>query len=220
MGREELQRMIAGSSLFCGCELPSDSVLIKICRKGQIVSDRQKGQEFVGLIVRGSVDVYSIAMDGREIVLSRLEAGDCFGVINLLAGAELPTVLKCRSETKLLLIPKRLFIQAMQDDPALALRYAGFCNRKMQFLIKRIEFLTMQSGRNKLIQYLLMRQDEDGCVRLDCSKEDFAAVLGISRASMFRELAALQEQGFICRNPGQIRILERARLEDILYETV
>lgn len=220
MGREELQRIIACSPLFCGCDIPSENVLIKICRKGQIVSDRQKGQEFVGLIVRGAVDVYSIAMDGREIVLSRLEEGDCFGVINLLSDAELPTVLKCRNETKLLLIPKRLFIQAMKEDPDLALRYAGFCNRKMQFLIKRIEFLTMQSGRNKLIQYLLMYRDEDSCVRLDCSKEDFAAVLGISRASMFRELAALQEQGLVCQNPGQIRILDRARLEDILYEAV
>lgn len=74
---------------------------VKYCHKGQIVSDRQKNEEILGLIMEGSMDVYSIALDGREILLSQLEKGDCFGVVNLLTNTEFPTVLRCRTDTTL-----------------------------------------------------------------------------------------------------------------------
>ena len=83
MSQEELQEAVAASPLFHGCKRYVDSMSVKVCRKGQIVSDRQMGQEILGLVVRGSVEVYSIAMDGREIMLSQLKRGDCFGIINL-----------------------------------------------------------------------------------------------------------------------------------------
>lgn len=86
------------------------------------------------------MDVYSIALDGREILLSQLEKGDCFGVVNLLTNTEFPTVLRCRTDTTLATMPKSQLLAVMEKNSELALRYAGFCNRKMQFLIRRIEF--------------------------------------------------------------------------------
>lgn len=191
---------------------------VKRFRKGQIVSDRQTGQEILGLIAKGSLDVYSIAMDGREIILSQLKPGDCFGIINLFTDTELPTVLRCRKDTTILTIPKKKLLAIMESDRDLTLRYACICNQKMQFLINKIEFLTMQSGRNKLIQYLLMAKEQAGVIFTECSKEALASMLGISRASLFRELASLQEQSLIRQEPGGIRILDRKALEAILYE--
>ena len=218
MSQEELQEAVAASPLFHGCKRYVDSMSVKVFRKGQIVSDRQMGQEILGLVVRGSVEVYSIAMDGREIMLSQLKRGDCFGIINLFTNTELPTVLKCGRDTTLLTIPKKKLLELMKNDKELTLRYACICNEKMQFLIKRIEFLTMQSGRNKLIQYLLMRPEQEGLIGLECSKESLASMLGISRASLFRELACLQERKLIDQEPGGIRIRNREQLETILYE--
>ena len=101
MSQEELQEAVAASPLFHGCKRYVDSMSVKVCRKGQIVSDRQMGQEILGLVVRGSVEVYSIAMDGREIMLSQLKRGDCFGIIDLFTNTELPSVLKCGRDTTL-----------------------------------------------------------------------------------------------------------------------
>ena len=218
MSQEELLEAVGASTLFGGCKGYMDRMSVKVCRKGQIISDRQKGQEILGLVAGGSVEVYSVAMDGREIMLSRLKRGDCFGIINLYINTELPTVLKCSCDTTLLTIPKKKLLDLMKSDEELALRYACICNEKMQFLINRIEFLTMQSGRNKLIQYLLMRPEQKGVICLDCSKESLASILGISRASLFRELAGLQERKLIEQIPAGIRILGREKLEAILYE--
>ena len=79
---EEIKAAVEASPLLGGCNLSVSGMNVKYCHKGQIVSDRQKNEEIIGLVMEGSMDVYSIALDGREILLSQLERGDCFGVVN------------------------------------------------------------------------------------------------------------------------------------------
>ena len=217
MREEEIKAAVEASPLLGGCNLSVSGMQVKYCHKGQIVSDRQKNEEILGLIMEGSMDVYSIALDGREILLSQLEKGDCFGVVNLLTKTELPTVLRCRTDTTLVIIPKCRLLSAMEKNSELALRYAGFCNRKMQFLIRRIEFLTMQSGRKKLVQYLLEVPGKGGRFGRNVSRDELASILGISRASLFRELAGLTKQGLIALRDGEIYLLKPDELEEILY---
>ena len=50
-------------------------------------------------------------------------------------------------------------------DAGLSLRYAELCNQKLQFLLRRIELLTMQSCRGQVIAHLLAGQDRNGCVK-------------------------------------------------------
>ena len=214
---EEIKAAVEASPLLGGCNLPASGMQVKYCHKGQIVSDRQKNEEILGLIMDGSMDVYSIALDGREILLSQLEKGDCFGVVNLLTKTELPTVLRCRTDTTLVIIPKCQLLSAMEKNSELALRYAGFCNKKMQFLIRRIEFLTMQSGKKKLVQYLLEVPGKGGRFGKNVSRDELASILGISRASIFRELASLTKQGLIALRDGEICLLRPDELEEILY---
>lgn len=217
MREEEIKAAVEASPLLGGCNLSVSGMQVKYCHKGQIVSDRQKNEEILGLIMEGSMDVYSIALDGREILLSQLERGDCFGVVNLLTKTELPTVLRCRTDTTLVIIPKCQLFSAMEKNSELALRYAGFCNRKMQFLIRRIEFLTMQSGRKKLVQYLLEVPGKGGRFGKNVSRDELASILGISRASLFRDLSVLTKQGLIALRGSEICLLKPDELEEILY---
>ena len=214
---EEIKAAVEASHLLGGCNLSVSGMNVKYCHKGQIVSDRQKNEEIIGLVMEGSMDVYSIALDGREILLSQLEMGDCFGVVNLLTNTEFPTVLRCRTDTTLATMPKSRFLSVMEKNSELALRYARFCNRKMQFLIRRIEFLTMQSGKKKLVQYLLEEPRRGGCFGKNVSRDELASILGISRASLFRELAGLTKQGLIALRGSEICLLKPDELEQILY---
>ena len=214
---EEIKAAVEASPLLGGCNLPASGMQVKYCHKGQIVSDRQKNEEILGLIMDGSMDVYSIALDGREILLSQLEKGDCFGVVNLLTKTELPTVLRCRTDTTLVIIPKCQLLSAMEKNSELALRYAGFCNKKMQFLIRRIEFLTMQSGKKKLVQYLLEVPGKGGRFGKNVSRDELASILGISRASPFQGACGADKAGTHALRDGEIYLLKPDELEEILY---
>ena len=161
--------------------------------------------------------VYSVALDGKDVQLSTLPAGECFGVCNLLADAELETVLRCGKETEVLYIPKAALLACMERDAGLSLRYAKLCNRKLQFLLRRIELLTMQSCRGRVIAHLLASQDRNGSVKLTGSREDLARRLGVSRAALFRELAALQSMGVLRSEGNLLTVLNAPALEKLLY---
>lgn len=167
-----IQEKLASSPFLAGASLPLEQVTSKRFRAGQIISDKPSGVSSVGMIVSGRVEVYSVALDGKDVQLNALTAGECFGVCNLMASAELETVLRCGEETEVLYIPKAVLLSCMEQDAGLAMRYAALCNWKVQFLLRRIELLTMQSCRGRLIAHLLEQQDEKGVVRLAGSRED------------------------------------------------
>ena len=212
-----IQEKLALSPFLAGASLPLERVTSKRFRAGQIISDRPGGISSVGMIVSGQVEVYSVALDGKDVQLNTLTAGECFGVCNLLAGTDLETVLRCGEDTEVLYIPKPALRACMERDAGLAMRYAVLCNRKLQFLLRRIELLTMQSCRGRLIAHLLEQQDEKGVVRLAGSREDLARRLGVSRAALFRELSALQSMGAAAVDGNSIRIQDRPLLEELLY---
>lgn len=213
----DIQEKLTLSPLLAGLPLKSADVTEKRFREGQIISDRPGGTPAVGLVVSGQIDAFSVALDGKDVQLNSLTAGDCFGVCNLLADTELETVLRCAQSSEVLYISKPTLLQLMHDDVAFAIRYATLCNQKLQFLLHRIELLTMQSCRGRIIAFLLEKQDAVHQIHLSGSREDFARQLGVSRAALFRELSALQRCRAICTEGDIIRILDETMLEDFLY---
>ncbi len=214
----DIQEKLAISPLLAALPLNPADVSERRFHAGQIISDRPGGVPAVGLILSGRVDAYSVALDGKDVQLSSLAAGECFGVCNLLAEAELETVLRCAEDSDVLYIPKPVLLRLMRQDVDFALRYAALCNKKLQFLIRRIELLTMQSCRGRVIAYLLERQ-ADHTVHLTGSREDLARQLGVSRAALFRELSALQGRNAIRAEGSIIHLLDEPLLEDLLYHS-
>ncbi len=222
--RSEEQAMIrealARSPLFADFTMEETVPVLRRCKSGQIISDTLDGVAQVGLIARGRIEVYSIAIDGREVQMNVLEPGECFGICNLMGGQGPDTVLRCAEASTLLYFPKSVLLAHLEKNPAGALRYAKLCNEKLQFLLQRIAMLTMQSARGKVIACLLARKDSAGTVILEGSREDLARQLGISRAALFRELSALQGKQLIRTEASTIKLLDIGRLEQLLYQTV
>lgn len=218
MTNHEIRACLKTSPLLRESGIPASRFTARSCRKGQIISDRSDGRDIVGMVAEGEVMVYAVALDGRDVALNSLRAGDCFGVSNLLAPADLETVLRCRTAARLLMLPKEELIAAMKQNDALMLRYAALCNHKIQFLIRRIELLTMQSCRGKFIEYLLFCKDRMGKIQTDCSRDELARRLGVSRAALFRELSALQAKNLLQAEGNVLHIVDEAGLEQLLYQ--
>ena len=173
-------------------------------RAGQIISDSMHGLSGVGVVENGRVDIYAVALDGRDVQLNSIGAGECFGICNLLVAEPLQTVLRCAEETTVRFWEKEALVTAMRGDAALAMAYAALCNAKIQFLLSRIEMLTMQSCRGKVI---LLRGTRD----------ELASRLSVSRAALYRELSALQSGGYLEVGESRLRVLNTSALEKLLY---
>ncbi|MDR2108304.1 MAG: Crp/Fnr family transcriptional regulator [Coriobacteriales bacterium] len=218
---DRIKTAAASSVLLDGLELNASNAALQSFRRGQLTSDSLGGKPACGLIVSGCFDVYCVAVDGHEVCLNRLCAGDCFGIANLF-GAEDPsgdldkgedlepginTVLKCRERSTVLFFAKQVLREALTRDLRLANRFLRLYSRKTGFLLQRIEQLSMHFASGKLSGYLLEREAGRQYVDLEVTKEELASQLGVSRASLYRELSRLKELGAIVTEKQRIRIL-------------
>ncbi len=216
MSAAEIEEKLKLSPLLTGAALPYNSLKMIKYSQGKVLADDLHGTSAIGLVVSGVVEVFSVALDGKDIQLNTLSKGDCFGICNLYVETELDTVLFAAEETEILYIPKSVLLECLEKDPALSARYATICNQKLQFLLKRIELLTMQSCRGRVAAFLLDKQNEKGEVKIKGSREDLARHLGVSRASLFRELSALQVLGAIKLEGSSNITLCKGKLEKLI----
>lgn len=198
--------------------LTSSSLLRTSYPKGQVVGDSDGSSSLAVFVEEGKLDVFSVALDGTKILVSTLDAGEVFGISNLFEEEELRTLLQCRTDCMLLSLPKDVLRTAILKSPLAMVEYAKLCNRKIQFLIKRIEQLSLTSARLKVADYLLgntsLEQPEVPLV----SKAALTLPLGISRASLFRELSALEKMEAVYSNGSTVRVINRKILESILQK--
>lgn len=215
--KEAAYKALEASPLFSCCEPGQVEYTLKSFSKGSNAPNTPGGDMAVGLITRGRVQVYSICEDGTTVNLSSLNPGDCFGISNLFNEDEMATTLICDTKTSIAYISKDHFLNLLSMYPEVLMRYASLCNNKINYLIKKIGLLTMSSCRARLAGYLLRSRDGD-TVHLGVSKERLAAVLGVSRASLFRELRWLSESALIRADGKDISLLNVKGLEKIVNQ--
>ena len=216
MNKSEIRSALDLSPLLRRCDIDTSGVMAEMYDKGQVVRDNINGVEVIGLVKSGSVDVYSTAYDGNRVRLSALYPGDCFGIANLFDTYLLETTLHCRTQSEILFISKEEIHRAICENAEANMAYIRLCNQKIHFLLRRIELLTMQSSRGKLIEHLLTVSDETGMIEMTRSRDDLADLLGISRAALFREISFLQKKHFIRTEGSAIYILDRKAMEQAL----
>lgn len=210
-----VKHALAQSELFSVCN--SDKIIYRLqsFEKGMQLPVSAEEDAAVGLVVRGQVLVYSLGFDGTAVALSTLRAGESFGISNIFTGEDLSTVLVSGTKTVIAYIPKPCFFELLEQTPGMMIRYATVCNRKLRYLTEKIEFLTIPSCRARLAFYLLQNRAEN-VVTLDSSKEQLAKALGVSRASLFRELRHLSDAGYLTVSKDTITIQEPASLGQLL----
>lgn len=189
----------------------SDGTTIDL-KKGAILDDSYRSSKYVVEVLKGRLLVESQIKEDKRIVISKLEDGAIFGISNLFIDEDLKTVLECDEDAKLFLVPKALFKEKLLKNEEAIVYYAKTLNEKLQFLISRIEVLSLPSARLK-VAYALNK----GLLE-DSNRDDIASSLAISRASLFRELSYFSSQHIIKRNGIKITVINKAELERIINE--
>ncbi len=154
-------------------------------------------------IISGEIEVYSELIDGSDIYVSTLSNNDCFGLSNLFTNKEIKTKLICSKNAEIIIFSKDTLIQMLQKDFGLLEQLITYYNIKIDFLLSRLSELCIQSARKKLAQYILKNS-----YRKMMNIDKLALYLGISRASLFRELSYLKSNNYIQISKKNIIILD------------
>ncbi|MBE6667135.1 MAG: Crp/Fnr family transcriptional regulator [Ruminococcaceae bacterium] len=155
----------------------------------------------VALMVDGVARVYAKASnDGEGTALLRtLRSGDLFGIANLYAQDDpFPSKIVAAGEVKILFMDGDIFKKFIETDPTALKNYLEMQSKKIVYLNKKISTFTAGSAEKKLIMFMLDHIDKD-VFTVPCSMTELSDMLGIGRASLYRAIDSLTEDGILLK---------------------
>ncbi|HYQ72081.1 MAG TPA: Crp/Fnr family transcriptional regulator [Gammaproteobacteria bacterium] len=164
------------------------------------------------LVMEGAVKVLTRALNGREIVLYRLGAGDsCVLATSCLFGnSRYPAEGITETAVTALTLPAVVFERALQDSAAFREFVFHSFAAHLASVIGLLEEVAFGRLDSRLARQLL--EDCDAEMVLRTTHQTLATELGSTREVISRLLREMAVQGRLELHRGSIRILDRAAL--------
>lgn len=199
--REMLKRALETSSLFEGLG-STENWFFRDFKRDEEISEEQNGVGCIGLILRGSAKV----APGEQGEVSTIGRGAEFGICNIFVREDMPTRITARTELKVAFLPKDAFAGLLGENRVLMYRYVRLCNQKMLYLAGKLRLMSI-SGSAERLAFWIKHSARGNVATLSFSKDELARRLGLSRASLFRAISKLENEGIISSVGNKIIIL-------------
>ena len=207
--RRQLERARSGR-LFRGVdEILAERLLLdrrcplKAYEGGQTLTEAGS----LGILVSGSLRLERRLGEDRRLFLRGLEEGDCFGLLTVFSGRPAgDLILTARGPAEAVLIPAEVLRWSLRRNTGIAENYIGALTDLGWFLSDSIGALAAGSVRERLLRHLRGRCGVAGT--LTVSMTDLARQLGLGRASLYRAMDALEEEGVLERSGKQITLIQ------------
>ena len=164
----------------------------------------------------GRVKSFIQSEDGAERVLNLYEAGSLFGEASFFD--ELPRVSSAVALTSCQLVPidRELVTQEIARNPELALAMMKYLARTVRLLSSQVDQMAFRPAQWRVARYLLSLADGDDS--LQCSQDDIADSVSVSRVTVSRILNDLSRRSLVHLGYRRIQILDRPGLERLCQE--
>ncbi|MEZ4621306.1 MAG: Crp/Fnr family transcriptional regulator [Caldilineaceae bacterium] len=142
-------------------------------------------------------------------------AGDLFGGMSVFVNQPAPATAIALEATGLWLLPRASVQQLLVDEPTMALRIIEFMAQRLSDMIDLVAELALHPVMARLARRLLEQSVDDVIQRHRwATQAEIAARIGAAPDVINRALRVLVEEGIIELSRQQIRIIDRARLEE------
>ncbi|MBQ9098885.1 MAG: Crp/Fnr family transcriptional regulator [Clostridia bacterium] len=167
-------------------------------------------QRTLGILLDGKAEIQS-ADSGRNVILRTLCAPGVFGAAALFCREDAPL---SRIEAKspclvLYLTTEDVRILLSRDEPFRD-AYLTFLAERVRFLNRKILCFTAGSAERRLALWLI--SEESNNITLPASLTALADTLDIGRASLYRAMDRLEEEGLIRRCGREITVISQENI--------
>lgn len=167
------------------------------------------------IVVSGQVKVVLTGEDGREVILSTLGVGDFFGEMSLIDDEPRSAHVIAMEDSDLFVLRRDDFQRQLDANPRMAIGLLRAVVKRLRQADHQIGSLVLLDVPGRVAKLLLALADEgDGreiVPRL--THHMIAQMVGSSRETVSRTMAALTDQGIVQVGRDSITIQDRERLE-------
>lgn len=199
----------------------ADATEVRRLSRGDTIFQAGEACEGLYLVVEGLVKLYARSSQGHEKVLEVIGMGGCLSEALMFSEVAHSVNASALFDVQLLMIPKDALLQEIRHDGNLAIRLLTRLSSRMTGLVRDIEALTLHSGVERVVDYLLRSPVQskadaasasDITVSLPASKGTIASLLSVTPEHFSRILHELQSRGLIAVRRRQIHIPDVQRL--------
>ena len=207
-----LFRGITPERLFA--DLEEISFHTRSYKKGEILARQGDVCNRLVILTKGSVREM-IDYSGRLIKVEDIAAPRAIAPL-FLFGEEnrYPVEVTANEPTEVIELPKSSVLSLFRKNEQFLENYMNLSANYARTLSDKLFFMSFKTIRQKLASYLLRlyKQQQQTHITLDRSQQELSDYFGVSRPSLARELAHMQEDGLLIADRKHITILQKEQL--------
>ena len=208
-----LFRGITPERLFA--DLEEISFHTRSYKKGEILAQQGAVCNRLVILTKGSVRGEMIDYSGRLIKVEDIAAPRAIAPL-FLFGEEnrYPVEVTANEPTEVIELPKSSVLSLFRKNEQFLENYMNLSANYARTLSDKLFFMSFKTIRQKLASYLLRlyKQQQQTHITLDRSQQELSDYFGVSRPSLARELAHMQEDGLLIADRKHITVLQKEQL--------
>jgi len=181
---------------------------------GQVLAREADDCAYLPIVAAGALRIFKVSENGREITLYRVERGEsCVLTAScMLSRRAFPAQAIAESHTEILLVPADRFQKWMSEFEFFRAYVYSVTSRRLDSIIAMVTEVAFARIDLRIADYLLQRcsPEQD---HLRATHQEIANDLGTAREVVSRILKEMEREGMIVLGRGDVRILDRKKIE-------
>lgn len=218
--RHSISEILSRQPLFRGL---SESELAQISastrefrvKKNELIFHKGDLAEGMHVVVMGQVKLALPSAQGMEKVVHVCGPGSTFGEAVVFLDKPYPVNAQATAESLLLLISKRVLLEAMESSPMLCRKMMASLSSRLHELLGDMETCMLRGSVQRVVCFLIQSATGDQDVfevTLPASKQTIASQLNLAPETFSRVLGQLSDAGLVQVKGRMISVLNRQRL--------
>ena len=224
-GPNDKRRLFEGHALFG--KLPPadlDALLLRARVEhypaGRVVFEKGSPGRSMMAIIKGSIRISTPSPAGPDIVLTILPAGQVFGEIALLDGADRTADATAVTDCELLVLDHRDFVPFLERRADLCLLFLRLLCQRLRQTDRQFEEAMFGRLEGRIAMALVRLAHgapaaDDGGVTLHITQQELAGMVGAARESVNKQLHVWQREGVLRLGKRLIEIADVDALEGL-----
>jgi CRP/FNR family transcriptional regulator, cyclic AMP receptor protein len=188
---------------------------------GSVIFHKDDPGSLLYVIISGKVKISMPSMDGKDLVLNILSAGESFGEMALFDEQPRSASAEAMDDAVTLTLGRPDFMGLLERYPALAMRVIELLTRRLRATDALAQDASLLDLPGRLARRLLELAETygDGDIRkgpivvnLKLTQTELAALVGATRVATNRVLQRMQQRGVIAWEPQRITLKKPADL--------
>lgn len=196
----------------------TDKSRLQKLRKGEFLFQQNDDANNFFYVLKGTIKLYRIMLDGTEKIIELVPAGQSFGEALVFTSApKYPvTAQAVEAGTQVVCFPNADYLTLLKANPNLTLQLLSGVTTRLRMRLNEIELLSLKNATHRVVRYLITLMSEytepNPSFKLPAAKRLIAGHLGIRPETFSRVVAKLKEEHIIAISGSVITVLDRQAL--------